>query len=186
MIDRQYKLNWPENEPRTPPGMRRSSSLFSMTLDRTLRALDDELKRFKAVNVVLTHNHDRVTDSAVALYFRLGARDISICCDLYYDRTDNIRAVGKIVEAMRTIERYGGQHLSQKSFTGFVALPPPPDIWKTLGISKGVGDALSPKMKREFVMEAFRTKAAAVHAAGGDVDALKIARDQALEQLGVA
>jgi hypothetical protein len=189
MIDRQYKLTWPADEPRTPPGDKRGRSPFSMDFIKALRAMDDELVRFKALDVLLTHNDNRrgtrLQDPAAALYFKLGGRDISICCDIYFDVQDNIRAIGKIVEAMRTIERYGGQHLSQKSFTGFVALPPPPDIWKTLGISKGVGDALSDKLKREFVMEAFREKAKVVHGAGQDMAALVAARDQALEQLGV-
>lgn len=189
-IDRQYKLNWPADEPRTPLDRRRMRSPFSMDFGRALREMDFELGRFKAIDVVLSHNDNRrranLDDPAAALYFKLGGRDISICCDLYFDVQDNIRAIGKIVEAMRTIERYGGQHLSQKSFTGFTALPPPRDCWKTLGISKGVGEALSPKMKREFVMEAFRDRVKEGHGAGADMADLTEARDDALRQLGVA
>lgn len=190
MIDRQYKLNWPADEPRTPVGDRRARSPFSMDFTRALRLIDQELERFRAIDVVLSHNDNRrgnnLKDPAAALYFKLGGRDISICCDLYFDVHDNIRAIGKIVEAMRTIERYGGQHLSQKSFTGFVALPPPPDIWKVLGVSKGVGEALNDKMRREYVMDAFRNKAKDGHSAGADMQALVEARDEALKQLGVA
>jgi hypothetical protein len=187
MIDRQYRLNWPIDEPRTPT--KRSSSPFSMPLDRAIRELDTELKRFKAINVVLSHNDNRRSvprEPGAALFFKLGTRDISICCDLYPDVGDNIRAILKIVQAMRTIERYGGQHLSQKSFTGFVALPAPKDVWQILGISKGVGEALSPKMKRDFVMEAFRDRVKEGHGAGADMSALTEARDEALKQLGVA
>lgn len=190
MIDRQYKLNWPKDEPRTPVGDKRGTSPFSMDFSRALRLIELELERFGAIDVVLTHNDNRrgnrLQDPAAALYFKLGGRDISICCDLYFDVQDNIRAIGKIVEAMRTIERYGGQHLSQKSFTGFVALPPPPDIWKTLGISKGVGEALSQKMRREFVMDAFRERTKEGHERGDDMAALVEARNEALKQLGVA
>ena len=190
MIDRQYKLNWPKDEPRTPGLNKRSSSPFSMPFDKSLRQLDQELQRFRAIDVVLTHNDTRrgtrLQDPAAALYFKLGGRDISICCDLYHDVSDNVRAIGKIVEAMRTIERYGGQHLSQKSFTGFVALPPPKDCWKTLGISKSVGEALSMKMRKEFVSDAFRDRAREGHGAGLDMAALVEARDEALKQLGVA
>lgn len=189
-MDRKSPLAWPENEPRTPPHKRQSKSMFNVTPGRTLDQLNAELVRFRAKNVVLSIDlpfRGKVNDSAAALFFDLpGDRSIAICCDLYLKQEDNIRALYMVISAMRTIERYGGQNLSQKSFTGFAALPPPIDIWHMLGISKGVGEALSPKMKREFVMEAFRTKAAQLHAAGGDVDALKKARDQALEQLGVA
>lgn len=148
--------------------------------------MDLELKRFKATGAVLTYNARGVTDTAVALYFTLPTGNISICCDLYRDTNDNIRAIGKIIEAMRTIERYGGQHLSQKSFTGFVALPPPKDCWKTLGISKSVGEALSMKMRKEFVSDAFRDRAREGHGIGNDMAALVEARDEALKQLGVA
>lgn len=189
MLDRQYKLNWPKDEPRTPVGDRRSRSPFSMEFQKALREMDDELVRFKAIDVVLSHNDNRrgstMRDAAAALYFKLGGRDISICCDLYFDVQDNIRAIGQIVKAMRTIERYGGQHLSQKSFTGFVALPPPKDCWKTLGISKSVGEALSMKMRREFISDAFRDRVKEGHGAGADMALLVEARDEALKQLGV-
>lgn len=199
-MSRHYPLMWPENEPRTPPDKKRTHSAFTVTPDRALRMLYEELKRFKARDVILSTNipvrqdgglyadamRRRIDDPAVALYFAIGTRSISVCCDLYERIDDNIRAIGKIIEAMRTIERYGGQHLSDKSFTGFVALPPPPDIWKTLGISKGVGEALSQKMRKEFVMDAFRDRAKEGHGAGRDMAALTEARDEALKQLGVA
>jgi hypothetical protein len=155
---------------------------------QTLEELESLLTKFKAKNVILTGDapfRGKIEDAAIALFFDLpGPRPIAICCDLYYRQQDNIRAILKIAEAMRTIDRYGGQKMSQKSFTGFAALPAPPDIWKILGISKGVGEALSIKMRREFVMDAFRERAKVVHAAGGDVAALGAARDEALKQLG--
>lgn len=188
-MDREYKLNWPTDEPRTPEAQRRTKSNFSMSFDRGLRSIEAELVRFRAMDVRLTHNDNRRSkprDAAASLFFKLGGRDISICCDIYYDVQDNVRAIGKIVEAMRTIERFGGQHLSQKSFTGFVALPPPKDCWKILGIAKSVGEALSMKMRKEFVTDAFRERAKEGHGAGADMAALTEARDDALKQLGVA
>lgn len=170
-----------------------------MTPDRALRQLYAELTRFKARDVILSTNvpvradgmlyqdaaRRRMDDAAAALYFKIGARDISICCDLYTDVNDNIRALGKIVEAMRTIERYGGQHLSQKSFTGFAALPPPKDCWSILKLNKSLGDALSLKMRREWVMEAFRDRSKEIHGTGGDMAELVAMRDEAFKQLGV-
>lgn len=187
-IEHKIPLTWPPDEPRTPA--KRSASPFQVTRHRTERQLEDELKRFRATDAVLSYDRGRgggkPKDSAVALYFTLpGAKKISICCDLYVNQDDNVRAIYMVIESMRTIERYGGQHLSQKSFTGFAALPPPKDVWQILGISKGVGEALSPKMKREFVMEAFRDRAKEGHGAGADMAALTEARDEALKQLGV-
>lgn len=158
-------------------------------MGKTLDQLERELIRFRAKNIVLSIDlpfRGKVNDSAAALFFDLpGDRAIAICCDLYTKQDDNVRALYKIVEGMRTIERFGGSNVSQKTFTGFAALPPPPDIWKVLGISKGVGEALNTKMRKEFVMDAFRNAAKDGHGAGKDMAALVEARDQALAQLGV-
>jgi len=184
MIEHKTPLTWPVDEPRSPS--KRARSPFNTTRFKTEKQLEDELKRFRATGIVLSYNHARLKDTAVALYFDLpGGRKIAICCDLYFSQDDNLRAIYMVIESMRTIERYGGQHLSQKSFTGFAALPPPKDCWMILGISKGVGEGLSLKMKREFVMEAFRDRAKEGHAAGADMAALTEARDEALKQLGV-
>lgn len=186
---REYKLTWPADEPRTPASERRASSPFTMAADRALRMLAAELVRFKARDVIMSTNDNRrgrPNDPGAALYFTIGHRKVSICIDIFREVPDNVRAIGKVVEAMRTMERYGGQKMSDKAFTGFAALPPPPDIWKTLGISKGVGDALNDKMRREFVMDAFRNKAKDGHGAGVDMANLVEARDEALKQLGVA
>lgn len=196
---RKYPLLWPEGEPRTPYAKQRHSSPFQVSSEKALRDLYAELKRFNAQNVVLSTNvpvrndgmlyadamRRRIDDAGVALFFDLRGQPFSICCDLYSRVDDNVRALFKIIEAMRTIERYGGSHLSQKSFTGFAALPPPPDCWKTLGISKGVAEALNERMRREFVMDAFRNKVKAGHGAGADMAALTEARDAALRQLGI-
>lgn len=190
MIDRKYKLNWPEGEPRTPTGDRRKRSPFSMNFDKALRELDNELQLFHALDVVLTHNDNRrelqkPKDAAAVLYFTLGGRDISIPCDLYFNVQDNIRAIGQVVKAMRRMEMYGGSRMSQKSFTGFVALPPPKDVWSILGLNQKLGQGLNQRMRREYVMDGFRTKAKEIHGAGGDMAALVEARDLALKELGV-
>lgn len=188
-IERKSPLAWPENEPRTPGHQKRYKSLFNTSMGKTLDQLERELIRFRAKNIVLSIDlpfRGKVNDSAAALFFDLpGDRAIAICCDLYTKQDDNVRALYKIVEGMRTIERFGGSNVSQKTFTGFAALPPPPDIWKVLGISKGVGEALNTKMRKEFVMDAFRNAAKDGHGAGKDMAALVEARDQALAQLGV-
>lgn len=199
MMNRHYPLNWPAGEPRTPAAKRRSSSPFNVSVDRTNRDLHAELRRFKAMNIFMSSNvpvrsdgmpyadaaRRRIDDPGVALYFELGDRKISIACDLYERTDDNMRALFKVIEAMRTIERYGGQHLSQKSFTGFTALPPPKDVWSILGINRQLGEQLSKKMRREYVMEAFRERAKEGHGRGHDMAALVEARDQALQELGV-
>ena len=189
-MERKSPLAWPADEPRTPPGRRQAKSLFSTTVSKTLDQLERELLRFRAKNIVLSIElpfRGKVNDSAAALFFDLpGARKIAICCDLYVKQEDNLRAIYMVIEAMRTIERYGGQHLSQKSFTGFAALPPPKDVWSILGLNKELGKQLSPKMRREYVMEAFRERAKEGHAKGADMAELVDAKEHALKELGVA
>lgn len=189
-MDRKSPLAWPENEPRTPQHQRQSKSLFNTTIGKTLDQLERELLRFRAKNIILSIDlpfRGKVNDSAAALFFDLpGDRAIAVCCDLYTKQDDNVRALFMVIQAMRTIERYGGQHLSQKSFSGFVALPPPRDVWQILRISKGVAEVLSEKLRREFVMEAFRMRVKEGHGAGADMAALTEARNEALKQLGVA
>lgn len=187
-IDHQIPLTWPADEPRTPS--KRTRSPFNTTRFKTERQLEAELHRFRATNIVLSYNRARtgaaVKDTAVALYFDLpGARKISICCDLYVSQDDNVRAIYMVIESMRTIERYGGQHLSQKSFTGFAALPPPKDVWSILGINQKTAESLSTKLRREYVMEAFRDRARDGHGKGHDMAALVEARDLALKELRV-
>lgn len=188
-IEHKHPLTWPTDEPRTPGHQKRGRSPFATTRFKTERQLEQELKRFKASDIILSYDvarRGKVNDSGVALFFDLpGGRKISICCDLYVSQDDNARALYMVIEAMRTIERYGGQHLSQKSFTGFTALPPPKDVWSILGINRQTGESLSIKLRREYVMEAFRERAKEGHGRGNDMAALVEARDQALQELGV-
>lgn len=186
-IEHKHPLIWPEGEPRT--ASKRTSSPFNTTRHKTEQQLEAELKRFRATSIILSYDVARrgeVADTGVALFFELpGGRKISICCDLYVSQDDNARALYMVIEAMRTIERYGGQHLSQKSFTGFAALPAPKNVWSILGINKGAAEPLSPRLRREYVMEAFRDRARAGHSKGYDMAELVEARDQALRELGV-
>lgn len=162
-IEHKHPLNWPDGEPRTPGFEKRGRSPFATTRFKTERQLEQELYRFKATDVILSYNlarRGKLEDSGVALFFELpDGRKISICCDLYLAQDDNVRALYMVIEAMRTIERYGGQHLSQKSFTGFAALPPPKNVWSILGINKQAAQPLSPRLRRAYVMEAFRDRA---------------------------
>lgn len=190
MIERKSPLAWPADEARTPLNQKRSKSMFDTSIGRTLDQLESELVRFRAKNIVLSIDlpfRGKVNDPAAALFFDLpGDRAIAICCDIYYKQDDNVRALYKIVEGMRTIERFGGSNVSQKTFSGFAALAPPKDCWKTLGIAKSVGEALSMKMRKEFISDAFRDRAREGHGAGNDMAALVEARNEALKQLGVA
>lgn len=51
--------------------------------------------------------------------------DRVIAIDIYDRIADNIYAIGKTLEALRGIERWGGGEILERTFTGFAALPGP-------------------------------------------------------------
>lgn len=154
-----YPLQWPDGWPRTPD-CDRGHSRFTSTLARALRDTLAELERLGASNVVVSSNlpqrHDgkfytsattRVTepnDSGVAAYFQWRGKPYVIACDNYLRVWENLRAVGKTIEAMRTIERHGATQLLERAVSGFSALPPGASTeeeepsapwWEVLGVA---------------------------------------------------
>ncbi len=64
-------------------------------------------------------------DAGVAVYFERKGSRVCFCCDLYQKIWENMRAIGKTIEAMRGIERWGSAEMLDRAFTGFAALPAP-------------------------------------------------------------
>lgn len=120
-------------------------------------------------------------DPGVAVYWSKGKGPRRVMAIDIYDRAaDNLAAIAATLEALRAIERHGGAIIGERAFTGFDALPPPPDCWKTLGLSPGAS--------AEAIDAAFRHKARTAHPdAGGSTDdmaRLNQARADALSTLG--
>lgn len=61
----------------------------------------------------------------LAVYFTRGKRLVCLPCDTYRRPWENARAIGKAVEAMRSMERHGAQQILDQAFEGFTALPAP-------------------------------------------------------------
>ncbi len=76
-------------------------------------------------------------------------------CDKWQDVYDNIYAIGKTIEALRGIERWGTGDMVEQAFTGFVALPAPKSPHEILGVTAGASE--------EEIDAAYRQKAMAVH-----------------------
>ena len=74
-------------------------------------------------------NQREPADTGVAVYFQLQDAPMVFACDKYNHVRDNIRAIGKTIEALRGIERWGASDMMERAFTGFQALPPPGDTW---------------------------------------------------------
>lgn len=62
-------------------------------------------------------------DKGVSVWWNDGEERRVIALDKYDRIADNIYAVGKTIEAMRGIERWGGGEILNRTFTGFTALP---------------------------------------------------------------
>ena len=62
-------------------------------------------------------------DPGAAVYFRLDKRELCIPCDKWDRVADNLVAIGRTVEALRGIERWGAKSMVDAAFSGFKALP---------------------------------------------------------------
>lgn len=95
----------------------------------------NELSRLGATDVIISSNmvlnrdgfpaarQPRLQDTGVAVYFTMNGEQRCIPSDKYYTVEDNLHAVGKTIEALRGIERWGTGQIMEAAFRGFTALP---------------------------------------------------------------
>lgn len=70
-------------------------------------------------------------DNGVSVWWKDGGKQLVIAIDKYTRAADNLYAIGKTIEAMRGIERWGSGEILERTFTGFTALPNPAAInWR--------------------------------------------------------
>lgn len=187
-----YPLEWPAGWPRTK---RPGSSRFDVTQARAQTDLLGEIKklggRYPIISSMVTLRRDgfpyanqaRPDDTGVAVYFEMDGTQKVFACDQYNVVGDNIRAIGKTIEAIRGIKRWGASDLLERTLSAFDALPPPGEakapLWPTvLGIS--------PDASVEAIEAAFRSKAKKTHpdVPGGSHDAylaIQAAKEAALQ-----
>jgi hypothetical protein len=151
----------------------------------------NELYRLGALGTVISSNIElrqdglpysnrrRPDDPGVAVYFTYEGRQQCIPCDRWATVEENLRAVWKSVEALRSLERWGAKSFVNAAFTGFQALPSPNTArawWDVLGVSQHAS--------AEQINAAWRDKAKVAHADAGGTDALmselNVARDAGL------
>jgi hypothetical protein len=97
----------------------------------------DELKRLGARTVVISSNlqigqhglplskQRTPEDPGIAVYFVLNGKEQCIPCDKWDRTEDNIKAIGKTIEALRGLDRWGAKDMVDAAFMGFKALPAP-------------------------------------------------------------
>jgi hypothetical protein len=129
-----YPLSWPVSWLRTRV---RRSAPFGLNFARSRDSLIREIHLLGGRDVILSTNislrqdglpyanQPQPDDPGVAVYFRFKDKPMVFACDKHTNVKDNVRAIGKTIEALRGIERWGASDMMERAFTGFQALPPP-------------------------------------------------------------
>lgn len=184
-----YPLYWPEGWPRTK---RRVPGNFDSSFAKSRDLVVAEIHRMGGRYVVLSSNiplrrdglpyagQTEPSDPGVAVYFEKDGKQMVFACDRY-DRTwKNLRAIGKTIEAIRGIERWGASDMMERALSAFVALPAPRDWRKVLGLQNGSPTKAEIEARyRQLAIERHPDK-------GGSADAmaeLNNARDTALREI---
>lgn len=145
-----YPLQWPDGYKRTN---HRINSRFKTSMDAAQRFLWAEIGRLGGTGLVISTNipvrqdgglysdwmRRKIDDPGVAIYFKYKGKQTSMCCDQYFTVWENIYALGKGIEALRGMDRWGVSEFLDRAFTGFTALPGAvimDDIWQTLELGK--------------------------------------------------
>lgn len=184
-----YPLHWPAGYQRTAVHRRRPSQ-FKQSMDRAQKFLREEIKRLGGRDLIVSTNlplrldgllysdwmKRKIDDPGVAIYFKYKGKDISMCCDQYAAVWENIYALGKGIEALRGMDRWGVSDFLERAFTGFTALPASSaivqrDIWDVLGLSSKPGTVVE-------LAEAYKSQAKKTHPdAGGTKEAFQELQD---------
>lgn len=126
-----YPLQWPVGVKRTK---QRVDSKFESSAMASHKLLVEEINRMNGTRPVISSNvpvkadgvmrMDREpVDPGVAVYFLRDGKQMVFACDKFDLVRDNVRAIGKTIEALRGIERWGSSDMMERAVSGFAALP---------------------------------------------------------------
>lgn len=133
-IKEGYPLKYPLNWKRTP-SYERKRSAFKSTFARARDNLLNEVRLMGGLYPIISSNlmlkkdgfpysnQREPEDSGVAVYFMLYKKQQCIPCDKWKTTTENLIAIGKTINALRSIERWGSKEMVEASFQGFQSLP---------------------------------------------------------------
>lgn len=187
-MTQEYPLAWPEGWPRAE---RRKRGAFKHEMREITfyraeqRALRELGLLVKVSSAVISSNviRDREPkDPGVAMYWRERESGIDrvIAIDVYDRAADNLAAIAATLEAMRAIDRHGGATILNRAFTGFTALPPPPDCWQALGLGPNASEAAIEAAHRQKIKALRAERPAGDHPLEAHINA---ARDEALRRV---
>jgi hypothetical protein len=128
-----YPLAWPHGWPRARS---QRAAPFKVSPSQAKAEMYAELQRLGARDIIVSTdqplNRDGTatlrrswSDPGVAVYFKRKGKPVVLACDQFDKMPDNMRAIGKTIEAMRGIERWGASDMLDRAFTGFTALAGP-------------------------------------------------------------
>ena len=177
-----FPLYWPAGYKRTA-SYQRINSRFEQTMDKSQQFLRKELDRLGATSLVISTNipvrkdgglytdymRRIIDDPGVAIYFYLKGKQVTMCCDQYTRVWENIYALGKGIEALRGMERWGVSEFMERAFTGFQELPASNSktCWEILG-------SINPTKDTEYIKKAYLNLAKIKHPdAGGTVESFQ-------------
>lgn len=194
-----FPLSWPVGWPRTPAHRRQPSRFSPSGLTKEAQETVWELGRLGAKSAVFSTNVElrrdglpysgrgKPDDPGVAVYFTYEGRQQCIPCDRWSTVEENLRAIWKSIEALRSLERWGAKSFVDAAFTGFTAIagPAAKRSWRqVLGIEH------SGPVDRAAVEALYRNRAREVHPDSGgthdQMSELNAARDAALKELSQA
>lgn len=133
-----WPLRWPDGEERRVSWKRRTAK-FKIGLGKARDHLVNELKLLGARYVVISSNlqtrrdglpyasQRQPVDPGVAVYFDYDGESMVFACDKWKKVEHNMRAIGKTIESIRGIARWGTTDMMKRAVHAFKALPDQPD-----------------------------------------------------------
>lgn len=133
-------LTWPDGWKRTSSPMR--SQFANHSIAKSIDFVIDELGRMGIPNwyIIISSNlrlkgdglphsaQREPNDMGIAVWWKDDGEQRVIALDKYNKASDNLYAIGKTIEAMRGIKRWGGSEILDRTFTGFISLPSPDHV----------------------------------------------------------
>ena len=192
-------LTWPDGWTRTKSPKRSQFGKLgqAVTISKATNFVLDELRRMGIGdwNVIIStnlelrrdglpySNQKEPGDKGASVWWKDNKEKRRVIALDKYDRiADNIYAIGKTIEAMRGIERWGGGEILERTFTGFTALPNPDAQSSWRDVLDYHGDDI------DDANTAYKIARAAAHPdKGGDTDRFYLvnqAWNQAEKELG--
>jgi hypothetical protein len=187
----EYPLCWPETKPRV--AQRRASPFVKTTLAKSLREIEDEMRRYGARRYVVSMSpayRRGPSDPAVAVWFEIKSRGASvpslrvIACDSYLRVEDNAHAVALTLQGLRTFERYGTYTQEQALEGARLALPPPDDGLDWHAVLGVVPAGLDKTDALAIVNGRYRRLAAEANGDDKELRRLNLAIEKARQELG--